>query len=504
MSVERHLLHGKITYSQAKDEEVNIVHQLGYCSRRNDFFGFIRARRSLIEKKVAHHLKVSSNSCHAADIDSWMHGSFNLCVPVEVEDFGHVIIRFPLPYRVGDSFHSGNSDEKIRCEAGTYAWIYQCCPNIPIPRLHGFALKSGQGFTTLQRLPLFRRLLHRSYCWLLSLLGYPAPSNFIRDDDKVGNELGPYMILDYIKEGKMLSTTWAQLKSQEILRENLFRDISKVMLTMSRVKLPRIGSFIIDENGYLLLVNRPLTLMLHDLENENISVDMPRDRTFSTVDSYVNNLLMCHDNRLRFQPNAVKTASDCVSQMTALALMRTVRPHYFDSQLNDGPFVFCLTDLHASNIFVDENWRIKCLIDLEWAASLPIEFMRPPIWLTSQAVDEIDIDEYDGIRQNFMSIFEEEERTCLPEYSLRRTRIMEKGWELGTFWYGTALRSPTALHAIFYDRIQPSYSEKHAKDPNFYLIVSRYWGREPAAFIRSRLKDKAAYDVKLREMFGEI
>lgn len=311
------------------------------------------------------------------------------------------------------------------------------------------------------------------------------------------------MILDYIKEGRMLSATWTQLKNQENLRHNLLRDISKIMLATSQVKLPRIGSFIIDENGYLRLANRPLTLMLHDLENENISVGMPRDQTFSTVDSYVDNLLLCHDNRLRFQPNAVKSASDCASQMTALTLMRTVRPHFFDPQLNNGPFVFSLTDLHASNILVDEDWHVKCLIDLEWAASPPIEFMRPPIWLTSQAVDEIDSEEYDKMRQSFMAIFQEEESTCPAEYNIQRTSIMEKGWQRRTFWYGTALRSPTALHAIFYDRIQPLYGEEHVEDPKYYLIVSRYWGRDPARFIRSRLEAKAAYDVELREMFQQ-
>ncbi|GAD91599.1 predicted protein [Paecilomyces variotii No. 5] len=485
MSVERHLLRRTITYSQAKDEEVNIVHQLGYWYKRNDFFEFMRVCRRLIEKTVAHHLTVSPGNCYAADVDEWMNGSFNLCVPVKVKDLG-----------------GRNSDEKVSCEAATYSWMQQFCPAVPIPRLHGFALGSAQRFTFVENLSFCHRLVHRFRCCWLSFLGYQVPSNFVRHDSECGNELGPYIIVDYIKEGKMLSTTWKQLKDQQgSLRKNLFRDISKITLAMSRIKLPKIGSFIIDENGYLRLANRPLTLMLHDLENQNIPVDMPRDRTFSTVDSYVNSLLICHDNRLRFQPNAVKSPIDCVSQMTALTLMRTVRPHFFDSQLNDGPFVFSLTDLHASNILVDENWHIKCLIDLEWAASLPIEFMRPPIWLTSKAVDEIDVEEYNAVRKDFVAIFQQEEKHCPPQYKHQRTEVMEKGWELGAFWYSTALRSPTALHAIFYNHIQPPYGEEDAKDNNFYLLISPYWGRDPGSFIRSKLEDKSAYDTKLRELF---
>lgn len=121
----------------------------------------------------------------------------------------------------------------------------------------------------------------------------------------------------------MLSCSWTDLRARKNLQQNLFSDLSRIMLAMSQIALPKIGSFTIDHNGYLQLANGPLTLKLHDLENEGISVDMPRDQTFASVDSYANGLLSCHDNRLRFQPNAVNNASDCVSQMTALALMRT-------------------------------------------------------------------------------------------------------------------------------------------------------------------------------------
>lgn len=142
MPVVRHLLREPITLSQAKDREVNIIHQLGYLSQQQKFFEFIRTSHGLIIDRVAHHLRVSRNKCHV-DSDNWMNGSFNLCVPVRVEGFGRVIARFPLPYRVGDSFHPENGVEKVRCEAGTYAWMQQNCPGVPIPRLHGFSLRPG-------------------------------------------------------------------------------------------------------------------------------------------------------------------------------------------------------------------------------------------------------------------------------------------------------------------------------------------------------------------------
>lgn len=184
--------------------------------------------------------------------------------------------------------------------------------------------------------------------------------------------IGPYLLLEYIEDGEMLSNTWNDKRTDQRLRSNLFRDLSKIMLSLSCKSLPRIGSFTLDDDGFLRLVNRPLTQELQSLENECIPVNIPRNQPFFSVDSYVNSLLSYHDDRLEYQPNAVNGPGDCATQMTALAFMRTVRPHFFSPSLNHGPFVFCLTDLHASNIFVDKDWNIKCVIDLEWAASLPV------------------------------------------------------------------------------------------------------------------------------------
>jgi hypothetical protein len=136
-----------------------------------------------------------------------------------------------------------------------------------------------------------------------------------------------------------------------------------------------------------------------------------------------------------------------MSQMSALALMRTLSRQFFDHNLNNGPFIFRLTDLHASNILVDKDWNIKCLIDLEWAASLPLEFMQTPSWLTSQAVDEIDAEAYNTLR---------EEEKLSANKRLRCSSVMRNSWNLGGFWYTLALRSPTGLHTLFYDRIQPT------------------------------------------------
>jgi len=59
-------------------------------------------RRHLIEARVAHDLGPRSPSeCHVTDVKTWMNGIFDLCIAVTIWHSKRVIIRFPLPYRVG-------------------------------------------------------------------------------------------------------------------------------------------------------------------------------------------------------------------------------------------------------------------------------------------------------------------------------------------------------------------------------------------------------------------
>jgi hypothetical protein len=83
--------------------------------------------------------------------------SFNVCIPVTISPWEgkeqpgrRVLIRFPLPYRVGEAFRPGNGDEKIRCEVGAYAYLQENCPEVPIPRLYGFATSDGETVSFLK------------------------------------------------------------------------------------------------------------------------------------------------------------------------------------------------------------------------------------------------------------------------------------------------------------------------------------------------------------------
>lgn len=171
----------------------------------------------------------------------------------------------------------------------------------------------------------------------------------------------------------------------EVRRKTLFGDIARIMLSLNRVRLPRIGSLTLDDDGFIRLTNRPLTLRLQTMENEGIPT-FPRDSTYGSIEPYILDILQNHDNRIHHQANAIHTTNDGQQQMAALTMMRALLPQFTSRQYRDGPFVLTLMDLRQSNIFVDDNWNITALIDLKWACSFPIKMQTPPYWLTGRPI----------------------------------------------------------------------------------------------------------------------
>lgn len=123
-------------------------------------------------------------------------------------------------------------------------------------------------------------------------MGLPVPSQFVPYQltdhmfrDRVMD--AGYLLIEYIEEeqGEMLSNIWPEKQVDPKLRANFFRDLSRILLRITRIPLPTIGSFIIDHGGFLRLTNRPLSFEIQDLENEGIPTDIARDYTYSTVDS---------------------------------------------------------------------------------------------------------------------------------------------------------------------------------------------------------------------------
>lgn len=359
-------------------------------------------------------------------------------------------------------------------------------------------------FTAPENVPLLTRLFWRARRTLLSWLQFPVPCRYVGRKRLDALKTG-YIIISFVTNGKMLSDSWEKFRYDKTRRSNLFRGLAQITLSLNQSPLAHIGSLTLDNQGLLTLTNRPLTLRLHSLENEGIPTSISRNVTYSAVDTYLLDLLGCHDNRIHYQPNSIHDLDDGQQQLAALTTMRAVLHHFTRREYRHGPFVFSLTDLHQSNIYVDDEWHITCLIDLEWACSLPIELQCPPYWLSGRAVDDIEhgepLETFGQILDEYLEAFAGEEMKMVGQ-ALYQTPIMRRCWESGAFWYFQAVKSPKGLYRIFNHHIQRLFCPEHCRKRVFDQVVSPYWIVGAEGVIKKKIKDEEEYKDRLREMFA--
>lgn len=197
---------------------------------------------------------------------------------------------------------------------------------------------------------------------------------------------------------------------------------------------------------------------------------------------------------------------DYAYQTGALTAMRAIFPSFFRRDLRRGPYTFTLTDLHQSNIFVDESWNITCLVDLEWGCSLPIEMVQPPHWFADQYVDKVGVEDFNTARVEFMNILTAEEDTQISHggYTNKNEKLsatMNRSWEMGAFWYGLALFSPTGISTLFYKNLQPRF--KPPDNDAFLQVMPWYWSDKFVSVMVRKVKDRERYDDELKEAFGK-
>ncbi|KAI9373631.1 hypothetical protein BJX61DRAFT_552128 [Aspergillus egyptiacus] len=471
------LLRGaSISLADALADDDNILHRLDLPRKQDEFWTRLRSYKSAIEDMVSFHLRVSH--CHVADEADWLSGSYNVCIPVQLNPPSdeRVLVRIPLPFKIA-----------------TYIWIREHCPTVPVPFLYGFSFPTGVTYAVPASVSFWSRLRWNVIRTVRTWLGLPPTCPYIRLERSSRLPTG-YMIISFVGTGQMLSNTLpAHLLNDKIRRNTLFHDLAKIILSLNRTPLPRIGS--------LTLTNRPLTLRLQNFENEAIPT-IPRasasTSTYDSIEPYLLDLLQLHNNRITHQPNAIHDLQDGQEQLAALTMMRALLPDFISRTYRTGPFVLTLTDLHPSNIFVDDDWHITSLFDLEWACSFPVEMQTPPYWLSGRSID--DIEHGENLRR-FDEIISSQGHH---EYSaISHAGIMRRCWESGAFWYFQAVQSPKGLLRVFNEHIQRRFCEGHCTQRVFDRVVSHYWCVGAEGYIQRKVEE-ARYKDRLRRRFGEV
>ena len=304
----------------------------------------------------------------------------------------------------------------------------------------------------------------------------------------------------------MLSQAPKTDRENELYRGRLFRGLSQIILSLARIPHARIGSFQFHNNGTITLTNRPLSSDMMISENQGAPRVIEKNNTFSCTDAFVSDMITFHDHRFLNEPNAVNDEGDCRGQMAVKVLLRVLQHRHFKRELRDGPFLLQLTDLHQSNILVDEEGNVTGLIDLEWICTRPSEMIQVPYWITDcGAIDDLEddkLDQFEQRRREFMRVFEEEEQAMKPKtrHDITLSKVMQDMWESKGAWFWLCLSSVNAMYLLL---------ERHLCPPGTLSIqaeriLSMFWSSGSEDIVRKKLADKQAYDDELRKLFREL
>lgn len=215
--------------------------------------------------------------------------------------------------------------------------------------------------------------------------------------------------------------------------------MTRILVSLVRLPQPHIGAFRFDPvDGTVTLTNRPLTCTGMILENEGASRAIRPSQVYQTTDSFASDMLMLHDNHFLQPPHAALDEDDAGDRTTIRTLLRTVTHHFILPERRDGPFIMQLDGFHQSNIFVDDDWNVTCLIDLEWISALPVEMLSVPYWLTDCSIDSIMGDDYitfDQARQAFLTIMDERVKASKLEHDMPIVDIMRETWDSKATWF---------------------------------------------------------------------
>nr|POE56220.1 hypothetical protein CFP56_69173 [Quercus suber] len=439
-----------ITEEDALDEEWDMIPALTTYQRTLSFCKDLENRRSQLERLISRHLGVPLSAFVPLSQSHWVWGSFNICFPIDIKSDTRTlptqtIPRLPLPFTAGEEYSPGNIDEKLRCEAATYIWLRRHCPSIPTPRLLAMGFPGVQSFTAIEKESLWNRFiwcLRRSYTWFQ---GDHLSPFFAHNRGRELSDIG-YLLLEYVVDGRMLSSSWQQHRKDERRCGNLYRSISNILLDLAKVPLPRIGSWTLDNRGVISLTSRPLLDLTVLWNRHEISTPVPKS------------MLAYQDARMQHQPNSILSRADGIYQLSALIALRALLLVFSDPSTQQGPFVLTLPDLHQSNIFVDEDWNIVSVIDLEFSSVQPIRMVNVPTWFSGRSVEQLTgpaLDEYKVLYDRFIAIMQDEE-TARGQMDVLSAQLHDD-WRTGRLWYHAALRSSNAFPLIFERNIRPRF-----------------------------------------------
>ncbi|KAL7914479.1 hypothetical protein GGI35DRAFT_466462 [Trichoderma velutinum] len=467
-----------VTFDEAKDLEEDFVKIWEQDRALEKFYKRLFRKKEEIKALTRHHLRLDKEEIIILPTTDWLRGAFNLCIPLQVKNgraCREYMFRCPMPHKLAEAQYPGTVDEKMRCEVGAYVWMQENCSDVRIPYLYGFGFSghrhfthqgSGEGDDNRESDRIKTASSHNTIV-----------SRYVAQPAEDINFPITYMLLEYISSdiGQMLSITWDRYNNDLSHKHKLFESISRI------------------------------TLSLAQLENEGSQRIIQVDQVYQSTEAFVSDTLKLHDNAFVNHPNSAYDDDDCYSQMAARASLREVSHHHISREQRNGPYFMQYTDLTRSNVFVDDDWNITCLLDLEWICALPVEMIRVPHWLSGcDYIDGLKGEthiKFSMVRQEFMEIFQKEEDKMSLEHTISLTDAINNGWASKSVWFWHTMNtSVITLYPIVKAYIYKSLSIGPDKLDDIERALSALWGDDRATIVAKKRADYNGYLRALAEL----
>lgn len=315
-----------------------------------------------------------------------------------------------------------------------------------------------------------------------------------------------YMLLEYIQPetGEPLMYTSAEHMNDSDKQKRLYKGMTRIMLSLAKLPQPHIGSFRFDpDDATVSLCARPLTCTIMLFEHGDTPRTIPSSRVYNNTDSFVSDMLTMYDTQLLHNPHAAGDANDAKERMAMRAMIRSVAHQYIAPELRNCPFLLQLTDFHQSNIMVDKDWNVTCLIDLEWISALPAESLSVPYWLTGCSIDTIIDDAYpvfDEARKLSLQTMEENGKHIHPKHNIHFTDVMQRSWDSKAVWFWACLRSIDGWLLVLESNILPKYTSNTSFVADLKNL-SAIWHENIDKVVERKVADEEKYQEALKELF---
>lgn len=357
-------------------------------------------KRQSIMDLVARHYKDGTR--RPTKLHKPVRGGYNANWRVQFED-GSAMLHIPLQ---GSSIFR---DEKVRAEVATMKLIQEKT-TIPVPHI---------------------------YHW-----GYAA-------DNPLG--LGPFIIMEYVEHET--SMKYILHHEDEELQDadeygigphvsdsmllKAYRQMANILLQMSTLEMPCIGSLAIDESsGEFRIGGRPVTQNMMEMISGggNPFCGFPaKKKKFATAEDYYSALADMHLSQLAFQyNNAIEDGDDARDKYVARQLFRRLAKtaRFGGPEDERKPFKLWCDDIRPASVLLNKDHDVVGVIDWEFSYFAPASFSYdPPWWITlgkpefwDKGIDDFSA-EFDKRMPLFLKAMEMEEE------QMRREAEDEEGGE---------------------------------------------------------------------------